>query len=935
MLRPLHRFWTRSITRQLMLGIALVHAVLMTIFVFDLVSRERAFLHAQSNEQAFSMAQVLATNATSWVLASDYVGIEELITSQHSFSGLQYALLVDPEGQVLGYTDRTQVGRYLRDPVSLQLLDAPLQRQRLFESEQQLDVAVPILLEGTHLGWARVGFDHSAISDNLGLVTQQGLLYTLVAISVGLLFAWLMALGLSQGLRQLVEQAHRAREGQDPQPVELQRHDELGELAEAFSHMLSELRQREKALADNHALLRSILDATPDLIFFKDSQGHYQGCNDAFTRFVGIERETLIGQDDYDLFPQPIADNFRLHDRMMLQSGIARRNEEWVTYPDGHEVLLETIKLPYYGPHDESLGVLGVSRDITERKRAEERIRQSQSQLEQAQRIAHIGSWSLDLESNEVVWSDEAYRIFELHDHPSLTYEEFLDLVHPEDRLRVDRAYRDSLIQRTPYHIEHRILLPGGRVKYLEEQCESEFDGHGHARHSFGTVQDVTERYLAQRLLEEKQRHLDYLAHYDSLTGLSNRLLFRDRLARALRSAERTGQRVAVLFVDLDQFKQINDSLGHEVGDRVLREVAQRLTVAVRAEDSVSRLGGDEFIIIVNELDEPRYAAQMAQRVLQSLQTPLLHQGQELYLTTSIGISLYPEDGAEVDTLLRNADAAMFRAKAEGRDRFRFYTQELTDLARERIEMESRIRQGLRNGEFTLHYQPQLTLHDERLNGVEALVRWRHPELGMIPPGRFIPLAEESGLIEPLGAWILREACTQMVRWHAQGFHPGRMAVNLSGRQLQQSDLLDTVTQTLSETGCRPEWLELEITESFVMNSPAHSIPIMQSLRSQGIELAIDDFGTGHSSLAYLKQLPISRLKVDQSFVRDVPSDQNDMAIIQAVIALGHSLQLHVLAEGVETPAQRDFLRQAGCDEVQGYLYAHPLSAEALLAQWG
>jgi diguanylate cyclase (GGDEF)-like protein len=436
------------------------------------------------------------------------------------------------------------------------------------------------------------------------------------------------------------------------------------------------------------------------------------------------------------------------------------------------------------------------------------------------------------------------------------------------------------------------------------------------------------EREIAERKRAEES--LLHLAHHDPLTELPNRLLFIDRLERSISKARRFNKQLAVLFIDLDRFKKINDSLGHTVGDKLLRLVAQRFQSCIRNEDTVSRLGGDEFTVIMESLNKPQHATVSAQKLIESMAEAFEIEGHKLFITTSIGISLYPQDGNVAEELLRNADSAMYRAKDEGRNTFQFYTADMTEQAFERILMEANLRRALEKQELVVYYQPQVVMETREIIGLEALVRWEHPELGLVSPARFIPLAEDNGLIIPIGEYVLASACRQMVAWRKEGLNPGKVSVNLSGRQLQKKDLLQMISLTMAETGCKPEWLELEVTEGFIMNNPKYSISLLQKIRELGIELSIDDFGTGYSSLAYLKRLPITKLKIDQSFVRDIPDDPDDEAIARAIVALGGSLNLKVIAEGVENAQQEAFLIREGCTDAQGYYYGHPMPAEAI-----
>lgn len=433
--------------------------------------------------------------------------------------------------------------------------------------------------------------------------------------------------------------------------------------------------------------------------------------------------------------------------------------------------------------------------------------------------------------------------------------------------------------------------------------------------------------------IKNSQEQLAFLAHHDPLTNLPNRQLLNDRLEHALQRAQREDQQVAVFFLDLDRFKNINDSLGHPVGDTVLKSVAERITTLVRKEDTVARLGGDEFIVLIEEVNEALDVAQLAQKIMQAFSVPFTVKDHELHLTVSIGISLYPQDGEDGNTLIRNADAAMYRAKEEGRNDYQFYTTAMTAAVFERLTLETALRRALARNEFVLYYQPQYSLKTGKLIGVEALIRWQHPDMGLITPARFIPLAEECGLIEPIGEWVLRNACLQMQQWLDAGLIFQRIAVNVSGLQFQRHDLAATISQALNESRLQPNCLELEITEGYIMQKAELAIKVLDKIKQLGVSISVDDFGTGYSSLSYLKRLPLDKLKIDKSFVRDIPGDPNDEAITRAIVALGQTLQLSVIAEGIETEAQLLFLKAIGCDEGQGYYYGDPLPADEFVKQ--
>ncbi|KXB28959.1 hypothetical protein AT959_19225 [Dechloromonas denitrificans] len=444
-----------------------------------------------------------------------------------------------------------------------------------------------------------------------------------------------------------------------------------------------------------------------------------------------------------------------------------------------------------------------------------------------------------------------------------------------------------------------------------------------------------TNKQLEAEIAERRQAEskLNYLAYHDPLTGLANRRCFIERLDQSLLDAERNDQRLAVLFVDLDQFKQVNDSLGHSVGDELLVAVAARIGDNVKLIDMLARLGGDEFICLMEGVHDERDVATLAEEIVDVFEQPFQLGSHELFLSTSVGISLFPGDGQSVVDLMRNADTAMYRAKAIGRGQFHFYTPEMTRDAQARIRMENLLRRALENGEMSVHLQPQVDTQTGVLVGAEALVRWNSPELGSVPPSRFIPLAEDSGIIVSLGNWVLRETCRQVMQWQGSGFDLPQVSVNLSVKQLERPEFIDTLDQVLVDTGMDPARLKLEITESVVM-AVSDAFELLERLRRLGITLALDDFGTGYSSLSYLKMLPVQQLKIDQSFVVGIGSNPGDEAIIRSVMALARSLDFEVVAEGVETAEQADFLAALGCHQLQGYLHGRAVAPAEFRARW-
>ncbi|MBI2311014.1 MAG: EAL domain-containing protein [Betaproteobacteria bacterium] len=488
----------------------------------------------------------------------------------------------------------------------------------------------------------------------------------------------------------------------------------------------------------------------------------------------------------------------------------------------------------------------------------------------------------------------------------------------------VYREMWETLLAGREWFGEFHNRKKNGELFWCLESISPIKDDQGAITHFVSVTEDISSRKLAESTIRQ-------LAYHDVLTGLPNRRLFRDRLEQAAANARRSGHSLALLYLDLDRFKNINDTLGHSVGDALLKAVADRITGTVRHEDTVARLEGDEFAILLSDIHNVENAARVAEKLARSLKQPFHVPGHELFVTASIGISLYPQDTEDLDTLNQNADLALHRAKELG-DNFGFFTADMNATVLQHLTLENSLRRALEREELVLHFQPQVDIATRRISGAEALVRWQHPDLGLIAPVRFIPLAEETGLIVPIGEWVLREACAQAQSWQREGRLPLRVAVNLSVRQFRDKGLVDTVAAVLAQTGLPPSLLELEITESMLMERSGEALEKLRQLGAMGLTIAIDDFGTGYSSLGYLKRLPIQVLKIDQSFVQDIGTDPDDRAIVSAVVALAHMLKLKVIAEGVETREQLEFLRSLSCDNLQGYLYSHPLEASAFRA---
>ncbi len=561
-------------------------------------------------------------------------------------------------------------------------------------------------------------------------------------------------------------------------------------------------------------------------------------------------------------------------------------------------------------------------------------LNQSQRRLSNAQRIGEMGDWEWDVRADRLVPSSQAWRIFgHSGEIAPLALEGFFASVHPEDAEGLHQACRHALAAGIGFAIDHRIVRPEGDLRHVHQQVEViEHQPDGRAARLAGAVHDITRHKQA----EEQIRRL---AYYDPLTGLPNRLLFTEQLQKALAQAERHGRGIAIMFVDLDNFKRVNDTLGHKVGDELLRVASSRLASTLRSHDSltrnaaegahtIARLGGDEFIVLLTDIQRPADATAVARRLVSTLAEPVTVQGTEIFVGGSVGVAVYPEDGADIDTLMKNADTAMYRTKEAGRGAFRFYDSSMNARALDRLMMETQLRRALQRDEFVLHYQPRVDVESGRIVGAEALIRWQHPEQGLLAPAEFIPLVEEVGLVIPIGEWAIHNACRQMAAWRAAGLGLLPVAVNLASTHLRERSLPGVVARAIAEHGVPANCLEIEVTESLLLADSALSIEIARALDAMGVRLTIDDFGTGYSSLSYLKQLPLVALKIDRSFVRDLGTDPDDEAIVSAIIALAHSLKLKVVAEGVETEAQLAMLRARRCDEYQGFLTSRAVPSD-------
>jgi len=666
--------------------------------------------------------------------------------------------------------------------------------------------------------------------------------------------------------------------------------------------------------------LSALLNAIPDPVYFKDANGAYEGCNPAFEQCVGVSESQLVGRNDAQLVRAP---GWSALD----SSAGTQRTLSWTTATDGSRVCLDVVQAPVFDD-GQCLGSVGVARDVTA-------LRQAMTQLHRAISVfEHCGEGIMIMDAdrrvedvNPALCAITGYSVDELVGtvprHLLNDLQDPAELTAMWAEVDATGKWSGELSQRHKSGNTVSVWATIARVPPSAAEGTSETEA-GRA-HYLAVLTDITRVKATEAELLHQSLH-------DRLTGLPNLALLRDRIARQIGVAQRDHTCVAVLYVDLDGFRDVNDIAGHAAGDAVLKEVSQRFVDVVRGSDSVARVGSDEFVVVLSGLVDEETSMRLGDRLIQSMDAPIVIEAdgqlRRFNIGASIGLALYPTDGVSVDDLLRNAEAAMCRAKESARRSVQAYRPELTQAVQQRFELTHALRMANEAAQFRLEYQPQVRLSDGQLIGAEALLRWRHPTRGPISPAEFIPLAEETGLIVPIGRWVLETACAQAARWQGQPGKPQQIAVNVSARQLRQPDFVENVDTILRETGCPPEALELEVTESLLLEDAEAAIELLGALNQRGVRVAIDDFGTGYSSLSYLKRMPVQTLKIDRSFVSELSSDVNVAAIARTVIVLARSLGLDVLAEGVETAEQAAWLQREGCDWAQGWFFGRPMPAE-------
>lgn len=685
---------------------------------------------------------------------------------------------------------------------------------------------------------------------------------------------------------------------------------------------ITERYRSEEALRQSEEKYRTILENISDGYYETDVNGNMTFFNNALCHVTGHDCDSLMGMNYQEYTDKENAKKlFKTYAQVYLAGKAIRGCEYEVTQKDGTKKYLESSIALRKDSSGNILGFRGITRDTTDRKHMEEQIRQSEERYRTIIDEMEECYFEADLTGN-VTFFNENFANVVGYAQKDITGINFQDLIKKDDINSIYRLFNEIFrTGKATRNFLHQFFRADGSVTSAEFSVFPKRDQEGRICGFRGVGHDITERKRAEERIQ-------YLATHDALTGLPNRLMFSQLLHHAIQTAKRYERQFAVLFIDLDRFKTINDSMGHEAGDQLLQEIATRLTETLRAVDVVARLGGDEFVVLIEEFQDLDQLKTVAGRILSSVIKPVFIGKQECRVTASIGISIFPNDADDEQSLMKNSDIAMYFAKEEGKNNFQFYSMDIQSKSLEHLSIETNLRYALEREEFSLHYQAKVDFKTNKITGVEALIRWQNATLGSVTPTQFIPVAEETGLIIPIGKWVIQTACLQNVAWQSLGLPSVCIAVNLSLRQLTDDYLIDDISAALNHSGMAPNLLELEITESMVMHNPSKVIAVLNKIKSLGVRLAIDDFGTGYSSLAQIKHFPVDILKVDRSFIRNIPADIEDKAITEAIINMGKSLCLTVVAEGVETVEQIDFLKDHFCDEMQGYYFSKPISSD-------
>ena len=932
-MKPFRDWSIRNKLTSLFVVMACVTAItiMVPIGVFDFF----ALKHSMARDLT-TLADVLARNSTAALAFHDTDSARDVLEALHVESGVTAACIYSQDGKPLVTYLRQGEDSHFAPPTAQE----PVTR---FKSDR-LIVFRKIILAGETVGTIYIESDLQRLHTRLREYSFAFIATALVTLLLAFLIAPRLQRPISAPLSELLHTAESISKVADYSiRARFANRDEFGKLVVAFNGMLDQienqdhqLRQHREHLEEEiaartselfsaHAQLTlqaEALNAAANSIVIADLNGTIVWTNPAFSVSSGYASEEVVGKNPRLLNSGEHGKEFYAQMWATITSGKTWRGEVVNRRKEGGHYTEDMTITPVSSLRSGITHFVAIKQDITERKLAEQALSQAEEKYRTIFEDAVVGIFQVTSEGRPVSINRA---LAQMHGYD--TADDFLaEVTNVALQLFVDPRRMIDL----KHEVEKNGVVRGAEAevyrrdhtkKWVVVTMRAPRDSGGNIGVYEGTIEDITDRKVAEE-------RVHFLAYYDALTGLPNRILLQDRIGMALASAAKREEKVAVLFLDLDRFKIINDSLGHSAGDILLREVAVRLKEWSRKQDTVARVGGDEFVLLLTGVEQASDAAVAAQRVVDAMTAQFSVRGHSINITCSVGISMFPEHGIDGETLIKNADAAMYSAKQNGPNTCQFFTEDLNVEMVERLTLENGLRLALDRQEFFLVYQPQMDIATGGIVGVEALLRWQHPELGFVPPDRFIRIAENSGLIVPIGEWVLRAACSQARKWQVEGLPEVRIAVNVSAVQFRQEGFRDLIRRVLCDTGLAPQHLELELTESLLLTNADVMFSVLKELNEMGLKLAIDDFGTGYSSLSYLRQFPVSKLKIDRSFIRDIATNPGDAAITTAIIGMAKSLSLKVIAEGVENEAQMSFLRTHQCDEIQGYYFSQPLSAD-------
>lgn len=909
-----------SLQRQLVLGIIVVVSIMMSLFAWQMTRMQHTLILEERAAHAMALAQTVATSSSVWVASRDLSGLQEIVDGLKNYPDLKHVIVLDLRGEVLAHTDKSRRSLYLNDLPSRPITTV------ISEQASMIDVAQPVMLGEHPIGWVRIGLGQDGILQRLNENGMHALLFTFLAMGLAGVFALFAAKRLTLRLRTIQQVMDEVKHNNRDARALLRGKDELAQLAHQFNGMLDTLVKRERQIQQSHtALQRSesrlnqIMSVTGEGIWDWDVENGTVVHNARWCAILGVNNDFL--EHDVEVFTTFVfADDrpFVMHGVQACLDGRGSFKLEYrMNHANGSVIWVQDRgDVVERDANGKALRMMGSTFDVTAQKQAEAELRIAAVAFESQEGMCITDAQQRILQVNKAFCTETGYTAEEvLGRTPRMLQSgrhspEFYRAMWA--RLNRTGAWQGEVWNRRKSGEVYPEWLTISAVKNELNEVT----------HYVASMLDITERKAAEEAIEN-------LAYYDPLTHLPNRRLLMDRLHQAISKMARDPRLGALMFIDLDNFKTLNDTLGHDVGDQLLQQVAKRLLSCVRDADTVARLGGDEFVVMLCQLDASPsiaalYAETIAEKVLSSLNKPYKLLGHNYGSTPSIGVTLFVDAHMPVEELLKRADLAMYQAKAMGRNGIRFYDPAMQAVVTKRANLELDLRHAIQTEQFALFYQKQVNEHGV-VQGVEALIRWEHPVKGFISPAEFIPLAEETGLIIEIGDWVMRVACAQLVEWsnNLATAHL-TLSVNVSARQFLQTHFVDSVLTILAQSGAPGERLKLELTESMLLTNVDTVIEKMAELKRHGIGFSLDDFGTGYSSLSYLKRLPLDQLKIDQSFVRDIIEDPNDAAIAQAVIALAASLGLAVIAEGVETEAQKNTLLHMGCHYYQGYFFGRP-----------